>query len=361
MNSLGVVVVMLMGLSAILANPAVDIHEHLDQADLTDATEVTTLFKAWEGKHSKHVSFKNEAERSKAYDTLLENAKKIRQHREEHRAGLHSYTLGLNQFSHMTFDEFKATRMGHSKQAKAAGIYPSASRAPANRKRRAIPPPSVDWAAAGYTTPPKDQGNCGCCWTFATTGGLEGAYFKKTGKLISLSEQQLVECVQGITGCDGGAAAMGIDYIHSTGSIATEQSYGYTSGNGAYSPSCGAAGKASVALSPTYTDVPHADDTALMNALASTGPVPTTVALKAPFMNYVSGIMDPSTACDDPSLVNHAVLLTGYGTEAATGKKYWIVKNSWGPTWGEKGYFRVSRDVPNACGLSTEAISVTVA
>jgi len=318
---------------------------HLDTADVSSMTELTTLFNAYVTKHQ--ITFKDDNERAKAFSVFSENAGKIKRHRVEHKIGMHHYTLGLTHLSHMSYEEFKATRLGHVKRDR--------SGAAAARKRRAAPPAAVDWSTKGYTTPPTDQGTCGCCWTFAAAGGIEGAYFKKTGKLTPFSKQQLVECVPGFTGCDGGAAAAGIDYIGTAGGLALESSYPYTAQSGAFG-ACRASSTPKIAMTPVYNDLPSGDDLTLMNALATYGPIPTTIAVGQQFMSYVSGVMNPATACEQA--VNHAVLLVGYGTDAQTGQTFWKVKNSWGPTWGEAGYFRLNRGVPNSCGISTEPITV---
>jgi len=322
-----------------------DLGAHLDNTELSDTNSMMQLFDAWQAKHQ--VEFKDEQDRIKAFNQIFENARKIKQHRGEHKSGEHSYNVDLNQFSHMSFEEFKASRLGH--------VGRDRSGAKVSRNRRAVPPNSVDWKAAGYTTPPKDQGDCGCCWTFATTGAIEGAYFKKNKQLIKFSQQQLVDCVPDFQGCDGGAAPIGVDFIHSMGGLAADATYPYTSMTGTFG-ACKSVPL--VAMSPSYLDVPHGDDLSLMNALATSGPIATTISVGQLFMSYTAGVLHPATACE--AQVNHAVLLVGYGKDAATGQNYWLVKNSWGPTWGEGGYFRLNRDVPNSCGISSEAIQVTL-
>jgi len=319
---------------------------HLDKADTRNMKSMTDLFTAYVTKHQ--ITFKDEAENTKAFNTFTENSHKIKQHRVEHGLGMHHFTMGLTHLSHLSFEEFKATRLGHVKRDKSgSGVA---------RKRRATPPPSVDWTTKGYTTTPTDQGVCGCCWTFATAAGIEGAYFKKTGKLMAFSKQQLVECVPGFQGCDGGAAAAGVDYIQTLGGLAAETSYPYSAQNGAFG-ACKATPLVTMAAS--FQDLPAGDDLALMNALATYGPIPSTIAVGQQFMSYTGGIINPATACVTD--VNHAITLVGYGTDTTTGQNFWKIKNSWGPTWGEKGFFRLSRGVTNSCGVSTEPIVVTVA
>jgi len=262
---------------------------------------------------------------------------------------MHHYTMGLTHLSHLSYEEFKATRLGH------VGVDKS-KRGPA-RKRRAAPPASVDWTTKGYTTPPVDQGSCGCCWTFAAAAGIEGAYFKKTGKLIPFSKQQLVECVDGFIGCDGGAAAAAIDYIGNRG-LASEASYPYKAQSGGFG-ACRSSSTPMVPMAASYQSLPQGDDLSLMNAVATYGPIPTTIGVGQAFMSYTSGILNPASACE--AQVNHAVTLVGYGTDSATGQTFWKVKNSWGPTWGESGYFRLNRGTANSCGISTEPIVVQLA
>jgi len=340
--------------TCLASQSSVDLSDQLDKSDLQDASTVTALFNAWQKKHG--ISFKTSLDGNKAFEVLLQNARKIKQHRSEHRLGLHTYTLGLNKFSHMTSEEFKSKRLGSIKYKSGSGSNSAMNYGAFRGKRAATLPLSLNWTAQGYVTPVKDQGNCGCCWAFGTTGLLEGAYFKKSGKLVSLSEQQLVECSPLFPGCDGGVAAYAIEYISSTGGLASEATYPYTSQLESYG-ACKIPSVPLVAMAPTYADIPQ-DDTALMTALATSGPISVSVAVGDLFMSYVSGIMDPTTACEAET--NHAVLLTGYGTDTKTGKPYWLVKNSWSTDWGENGYFRLRRDVKDSCGINEDSISVTL-
>jgi len=341
---------------AVLVSPclgrkaSVDLGNHLDAADLSDVNAATTLFQTWQAEHQ--ITFDSAEQEAKAFDTLMANAHKIKKHRGEHTKGTHTYNVGLNKFSHMTPEEFRSKRLGNIKIVRDARSFAGLE---ANRRKRATLPTSLNYTAQGYVTPVKDQGDCGCCWTFATTGVLEGAYSKKYGKLLSFSEQQLVECFQTYIGCDGGVAADAINYIRSIGGIASEANYPYTSQNTAYGACKGS--MPLTQMTPFYTDVPM-DDTSLINALVTSGPLSVSVAVGDPFMSYTSGIIDPNTACSSP--INHAVLLVGYGTDATNKLPYWLVKNSWSKDWGENGYFRLRRDVTDACGINEDVISVNI-
>ncbi|MBN3314575.1 CATL protein, partial [Atractosteus spatula] len=245
---------------------------------------------------------------------------------------------------------------------------------------------SVDWRTMGYVTGVKNQWNCGSCWAFSATGSLEGQHFRATGKLVSLSEQQLVNCSRafGNYGCGGGLMDQAFYYIKAAGGIDTEDSYPYEARDWTcrFSPST-IGSKCS-----GYVDVVRGDEGALQSAVAIMGPVSVGIdAGKASFQLYKSGILiglligrrfaldyaihttNVVSSCapfkvyletciyDEPgcssSYLNHGMLVVGYGTEST--KDYWIVKNSWGVSWGENGYIRMSRNKHNQCGIASLA------
>jgi len=247
----------------------------------------------------------------------------------------------------LTPQEFAAGRIGGYKPRKLR-------RAPAGDLHVASPnveiPTSVDWTAKGAVTPVKNQGQCGSCWAFSTTGSTEGVNAINGKGLISLSEQQLVDCSgsYGNEGCNGGLMDNAFQYIIANGGLCTEAAYPYTAVDGTCKTSC----KKTVTLS-AYTDVKSDSDSALATAVAQQ---PVSVAIEADqasFQMYSGGVM--TAACG--TALDHGVLTVGYGSDG--GVEYWKVKNSWGASWGESGYIRLGRGSnynggAGQCGIYSE-------
>lgn len=204
-------------------------------------------------------------------------------------------------------------------------------------------PASVNWVTAGGVTPVKDQGQCGSCWSFSTTGSLEGAFFVKYGKLHSFSEQQLVDCDNRKNGgkdmgCNGGLMDNAFEWIDKNNGLCTEADYPYTSGvtktAGTCRTTCTLVDDSKVT---TYTDVTASSDSAMMAALAKQ---PVSIAIEADqkeFQLYKSGVF--TAACG--TNLDHGVLVVGYGS--LNGEDYYLVKNSWGTSWGAGGYIMLGR------------------
>lgn len=244
-------------------------------------------------------------------------------------------TLGETQFSDLTEDEFKKLQMTNVFFSRTCNTYSyTESNIPA----------SIDWRERNAVTPVKDQGQCGSCWSFSATGAMEGAWAIKSGELVSLSEQQLVDCSSGFEygnhGCNGGLMDGAFQYAIKNG-MCSEDSYTYQASNG----QCQNCDRI-VSISDC-NDVPPNNQMALKEAV-SIGPV--SIAIEADtrtFQLYKGGVIS-SDACG--TNLDHGVLIVGYGTENET--PYWLVKNSWGTSWGENGFVKIERsDSENDAGV----------
>jgi len=272
-----------------------------------------------------------------------DNLVKVTKHNLEAAKGLHSFTVGMNHLADMTNEEYRQRmlRLRPSKSSRAAVHTPVGSI-----------PTSWDWRTQkNIVNPVKDQGQCGSCWAFSAVATMEGACNLKSGKLNSLSEQELVDCVNGgKDDCDsGGEMFQGIEYAISAGGMDTEASYPYTATSG---HACRFKKSAVACTFSSYANISSGDETALTNA-AYTQPI-ISVGIDASswsFQMYSGGVYDES-ACSSVEL-DHGVAVVGYGV---SGKKdYYIVRNSWGDSWGLEGYIWMSRNKKNQCGIATQA------
>ncbi|XP_066551436.1 cathepsin S [Amia ocellicauda] len=315
-----------------------------------------SLDSAWEDWKTLHGKQYTE-EDSEGYRRQVweENLRFIEQHNLEHSQGKHSYTLGMNHFGDLTQQEVTEMMTGFSPDD-ALEDTPVSNWTGSSQ----CPPRELDWRNKGYVTGVKNQGSCGSCWAFSATGALEGQYFKKTGKLVSLSEQNLVDCTKNVKygnhGCKGGYMCRAFDFVRDNKGIALNKSYPYTAKD---NKRCKTKIGKKATTCKGYKMVPRGNERALRDALVAIGPI--SVALDASrrtFHYYRSGIYF-DRKCSKSS--NHAVLAVGYGisfTHSGNKRpnKYWILKNSWGHNWGDNGYIQLAREYGNHCGIAQYAV-----
>ncbi|XP_064596235.1 procathepsin L-like [Liolophura sinensis] len=276
------------------------------------------------------------------------NMKVIERHNLEADRGEHSYWLGMNEYGDMTSEEF-VSQMNGFRITNETKVTPSEVFTPPGGPL----PEHVDWREKGYVTRVKSQGQCGSCWAFSATGSLEGQHFKKTGNLVSLSEQNLVDCsTEGNEGCEGGAFILAFEYIAKNNGIDKEASYPYE----AKQAKCRFS-RANVGATTKGPVLLKSYEYALQGAVATVGPVSVGIdSSHLSFRLYKRGVYDEKQCSE--TMINHAVLAVGYGIEKGLlgkGKEYWLVKNSWGERWGMKGYIKMSRNRNNQCGIATQA------
>ena len=291
-------------------------------------------FNSWATYYGKHYPGATERDyRNSVFDA---NVRKIYRHNTSPNV---SWTMAVNKFADLTGAEFKRLYTSKYYPVNNTVWTPPSSALPA----------SVDWTTEGVVTPVKDQGQCGSCWAFSSTGSIEGAWALKKKMLYNLSEQELVDCSvpQGNQGCNGGLMDQAFQYVVSSG-LVTDADYPYT----ATGPNTCQNSSLPVVTLSGFKDVPTNSEVALMTAVVQQ---PVSVAVEADqnaFQFYSSGVM--TKACG--TNLDHGVLLVGYGTVG--GQDYYKVKNSWGADWGDKGYILLGRGAQfsqsGQCGIQMD-------
>lgn len=275
------------------------------------------------------------------------NLEQIKQINAAYNAGQLTFFADVNKFADLKEDEMKRFK-GLSRSTKS-----SATLASLPHLNAADVPASLDWRTKNAVTAVKNQGGCGSCWTFSAAETLESHIAIKTGKLLTFSEQQIVSCAKnpqkcgGTGGCEGATQELAFNYTRDAGGISLESSYPYTGRDDA----CDASKVKPVATIDGYVRLDSNNASQLISALVTQGPIAISLAASGiSFQFYSGGILSGGLCGWD---IDHAVQAVGYGVENNVG--YWIVRNSWGPGWGESGFVRLYRETaagkPEACGI----------
>ena len=294
----------------------------------------------------------------KKYSSMEEYLARFKVFRENYltnlKNGQQKYDVGITKFSDMTPDEFAKTFLNFKPNANAFHNIEAVRLKQTND----LAPDAFDWRDKGVVTDVKNQSGCGSCWSFGTTGNLEGLYALKKGVIKTFSEQFLIDCDTQDNGCEGGYMINAFDWIKENGGFMSEEDYPFTGQKGTckQDPSkfvdMKVVGYVKLGF-PLGNLLFPCDENEMKEFLYQTGPL--AVAINAaPLQYYTGGIIDDDN-CSNAD-INHAVTLVGYGTDS---KDYWIVKNSWGKNWGENGYFRIARGKAT-CGINYYVISATV-
>jgi cathepsin L len=274
--------------------------------------------------------YATQIEHDMRYEIFSSNMQKAEIHNSEN----HGFTLGITRFADWTEKEF-LDYVGSTEMKHVAGETFDASIYRGNAD-------SIDWVAKGAVTAVKNQGQCGSCWAFSTTGSLEGQNQIKNKSLVSFSEQELVDCsrLEGNLGCNGGLMDYGFEYVEKKG-ICKEADYPYKAEDGRCKRTCTPA----LTKISGYVDVKSEDD--LETAVSNVGPVSVAVDANTKWQLYTKGIIS-SELCN-PKKLDHGVLAVGYNNTEMS----WKVKNSWGESWGEKGYVRLEKG-RDTCGIAQQ-------
>ncbi|CAH8295275.1 unnamed protein product [Eruca vesicaria subsp. sativa] len=310
---------------------------------LFEASAVTEKHEQWMARY--HRAYSDESEKTNRFEVFKKNLEFVEKHNMNTNM---TYKLDVNQFSDLTDEEFRARYTGLVAPKEVLRISSSDSDQKVSFRHENVSDTgeSMDWRQEGAVTSVKNQGHCGVCWAFSAVAAVEGITKIAKGELLSLSEQQLLDCSRDFNkGCAGGIMSKAFEYIIKNQGITSEDNYPYH----ASQQTCSATHPVSATISG-YETLPSDDEQSLLKAV-SQQPVSVAIDGYGPaFKQYRGGIFDGECGTD----LNHAVTVVGYGM-SEDGTKYWLLKNSWGQTWGENGYMRIKRDVDSPqgmCGLA---------
>ncbi|XP_041061014.1 procathepsin L-like isoform X2 [Carcharodon carcharias] len=315
-------------------------------------------WKNWKSQHEKHYAEDEETHRRMIWE---DNMRYIEQHNLEHSMGKHTFTVGMNQFGDLSTKEFNELMNGFlpveadnstedfdegDELIEDVGDNEFDEDTESDDDLRSA---TVDWRSKGYVTPVKNQGQCGSCWAFSAVGAIEGQWFKICKRLTPLSEQNLVDCDwgNGNFGCRGGWMSNAFRYVIRRRGIESERTYPYTARRGR----CKFQRRNIAARIQRYRFV-RRNERYLAKAVQMIGPISVAIdAGQRSFQLYRNGVYYDRRCRRQP---NHAVLVVGFGRES--GRNYWLVKNSWGTSWGDQGYIKMAKDSGNICGIASYAV-----
>jgi len=297
-------------------------------------SEYEFLFSKWAKQHGK--TYATPQERTQRLAVFTSNLNYVRAHQAK---SPRSYDLKINEFADLTNEEFVSQYTGY------IPLQRSYLRSLNEVESPAAAPTDWDWRSHNKVTAIKDQGQCGSCWAFSAVGSIESGYAidNNVDATVTVSEQQLVDCsaAEGNEGCNGGLMDSAFQYVIDNGGLCTESAYPYKAVDGTCQTTC-----TKTLTIGGFTDVTPNNSTALLNAVA-TRPISIAVDAGGSDWQFYSGGVLNDQACG--TSLDHGVLLVGYSQ--STNPKYWIVKNSWGTSWGNKGYIYIANDGLNDAGI----------
>ena len=306
---------------AVLASSA-SIQAHEEKAFLTYMRETNNFFTGDEYKLRLGI--------------FLQNKRMV----QDFNRGDKTFKVAMNKFAHYTPAEYRSL-LGARTSVEFKEVKASTRKAD----------DACDWRTKNVVNAIKDQAQCGSCWAFSAIQCQESVFAIKTGTLLSLSEQNLVDCVTSCYGCNGGWPYKALDYVikNQAGMFNLEEDYPYTAKDG----KCVFDSTKGYGKITGYTSVKSGSEDDLAAKVSQMGPASVCIdASNWSFQMYSTGIYD-EPSCSS-AFLDHAVGCVGYGTE--NGVNYWIIRNSWGTSWGEEGYIRMVKDKKNQCGAATSAI-----